>query len=349
MKKTKPNISLLNLAEIRTGGVFLAALKGINEIKNRKKTKQALSAPFCGSSFVYDPVLSVIICTCDRHRLAIDAINSILSEPFSNREIILVNNSAHSIDRAMLPCGVKYIHEKEPGLSNARNSGAKAAKGEYLLYIDDDALACKNLLSVVFSAFLKHPDTAIIGGQIYLDIPPSAHDIVLDGKESLWSAYTVPYKRFREVKEHYEFPYGACFAIRHSALDKIGGFPHSYGRCGNNYAGGEETAVCFSAKKLGFKIGIEPNAAVLHRVSPERFSHEHIQKTVREGILTTYRLMLDGYADYLWTVEYVANRLAIAKKELERLDGLAAFYKRFECDAFAELYNIMQQNSLKKD
>ena len=338
--KNKPNISLFNLAELRSSGLFLAVRKGMNEILNRSihKHNQVISAMPKSS---YKPIISVIICTSGRQQLALNAINSILNEDFTDFEIILVNNNPDNFDHAQFGGSVKYMHEPVQGLSRARNRGAQAASGEFLLYIDDDAIACENLLSSIHSAFLNHPDMAIIGGQIFLKIPEFAEEIVLEGKEALWSAYTVSYKHLKEVREQYEFPYGACFAIRHSVLDKIGGFPHSYGRCGNNYAGGEETAVCFAAKKLGFKIGIEPSAAVLHCVSAERFTHEHIRKTTRASILTTYRLSCDGYSDCGWTSRYVDERLSIIRKELEKASGLSAFYKQCEYDAFSELKEII--------
>ncbi len=340
MKKAKPNITLYNLAELRHGGALLAVRKGLNELLNRKRSVAPhISPKSCGRK--YSPIISVIICTSNRQGLAAEAVESILKEDFTDFEIILVNNSAEDFDRGLLPDFVKYVHEPTPGLSRARNRGAEAASGEFLLYIDDDARACDGLLSAVRSAFDSHPDFAIVGGQIFLKIPEPAPVVLLAGREALWSAYTVPYKHFKEVREQYEFPYGACFAIRHSILDELGGFPCAYGRCGNDYAGGEETAVCFEAKKRGYKIGIMPSAAVMHCVSEDRFTYEHIQRTIRESVITTYRLFRDGYSENGWTRGYVDERLAIIDKELERSEGLAAFYKQCEYKAFSELKEIM--------
>ena len=234
---------------------------------------------------------------------------------------------------------IKIINESTLGLSKARNTGAKEAKGEYLLYIDDDTVANPNLLFNIYSSFKEHKDFAIIGGQIFLKVPEPKPEIFLENKESIWSGYTVPYSHFKRIREHYEFPYGACFAIRHSALDILGGFPENFGRCGNNFAGGEETAVCFKALKYGFKIGIEPKASVVHCVDERRFTEEHVKKTIRAGILTTHRLCTEGYSSYKWTDAYIKERIKILNSEIKRLENnpLAAFYKECELSAFKEI------------
>lgn len=349
MNKPKPNISLINLSELKSIGISLALLKGANELFRRKKQKPERIITFPQKS--YKNILSVIICTTNQSEISANAVRSIATQNFdvTKYEIIIVNNSSKPLTIKGLPDNARIIDEPELGLSQARNTGAKSASGEYLLYIDDDAIAEPGLLSSMYSAFETRKKCAIIGGQIFLKLPKPTPKVFLEGREALWSAYTVPYKSFREVREQYEFPFGACFGIRHSVLDALGGFPKKYGRTGNNFAGGEETALCFSALTLGHKIGINPASSVTHCVSPDRFTKEHIRRTMREGIITTYRLYTDGYAPSGWTYEYIKERLNIIKKELCRTSGLAAFYKQCEYDSFLELKEIMEQNLIPKE
>lgn len=343
MKRTKSNITLTNLAEINSGGIVLTMRKMMNELLRKERTRPPHRAG--SSTRTYKNILSVIICTANRGDLVFRAVDSILNQDFPRSlfELIIVNNSASPLMYTELPANTRIINEPVLGLSKARNAGARAAKGEYLLYMDDDAVANEGLLSYIFSAFKNHPNVAIVGGQIHLRLPSPTPDIFLDGKETLWSAYTVPYKSFRIVREQYEFPFGACFSVRHSVLDILGGFPESYGRTGNDFAGGEETALCFMAKRHGFKIGIEPRASVLHCVSPDRFTEEHVRRTIRAGILTTHRLFKDGYAPSGWTREYIVERLNIIEEELLKSRGLASLYKRCEKDAFMELLEEFEE------
>ena len=342
MRKRNANISLLNLSEIKNGGIFLALRKGINELFCKAESKKSVELQKCGCR-KYENKISVIICTANRFEMAADAVKSIISQNFPKDmyEVILVNNSGGALPPHLLPPSVRIVDEEILGLSRARNRGSIAAKGEYLLFIDDDAIACDGLLAEVYSAFEKHRKTAIVGGQIFLKLPDPVPEVFLEGKEALWSGYTVPYNKFKEAREQYEFPYGACFSIRHSVLDRVGGFSLEYGRVGDDFAGGEETALCFAVRKLGFKVGIEPRAKVEHIIEKDRFSKEHIKNTIRAGILTTHRLFLDGYAPSGWTYSYVTERIKIIQEELKRLrrsgDEKAEFYKKSEFDAFVEL------------
>ena len=291
------------------------------------------------------------MCTAGRNDAAVAAIASLLKQsPQVPFEVILVDNSPEDSDLCRrLPTGVRYVREPSLGLSRARNRGAAQAHGRVLLFIDDDAEALPSLAAVMAETFAAHPKTAIVGGQIFLVLPRPRPPEVLPGKEGLWSAYTVPYTRYREIREQYEFPYGACFAIRKAALEELGGFPENYGRVGDDYAGGEETALCFMCLSKGWSIGIQPQAQVNHRVDPARFTRVHIRQTLRAGIFTTYRLYCEGYAQSGWTPAYVRRRISICRRELARLRGQKAteiqcFYKQCELDAFEELLQQMKKS-----
>ena len=342
MKKNKPNISLSALAEVSSGGVLLAVRKGFNEVFRTTRAGRVRSRADIRRD-EYSDMISVIICTASRPELALLAAESVDKQRFNRKkfEIIVVNNSAESFPKERLPKSARLVNEPVLGLSRARNSGAAAARGSILLYMDDDALARDGLLAAMYDAFGKHPRAAIIGGQIFLKLPQPTPEIFLEGRESLWSGYTVPYTGFREIREQYEFPYGACFAVRHGALDALGGFSEAYGRCGDNFAGGEETALCFAARRAGMKLGIEPRAAVTHCVGRERFTKEHVRRTIREGIVTTQRLFSDGDAQSGWTEAYIKERINIINSEIKRLTerGRAKeiFYKQCELAAFREL------------
>ena len=79
-------------------------------------------------------------------------ISSVLRQTYSNIEILLVDDG--SIEEVASNCEelaktderITVIHQKNQGVSVARNNGTKVAKGEYILYVDaDDILACHSL------------------------------------------------------------------------------------------------------------------------------------------------------------------------------------------------------------
>ena len=338
MEKKKTNISLLAAAKVRQSGLFLSVKRGVQELGQLRPVKKEISPmPKAQRPLT----VSVIICTSGRWKGLRDAAASALKEN-SGGEVLVVWNRPDGNPEALLPSGVRWVRESKPGLSFARNRGAACAKGEFLLYMDDDAVAGTGFASQIKDAFLRRPKAAVIGGQIYLPLPSPVPEAVLPGHEGLWSAYTVSFRQYRTVHEQYAFPYGACFAVRSSALHAVGGFPENYGRVGTGFEGGEETALCFLMRQRGWEIGVQPSAWVEHRVDPRRFTREHIKNTLRAGIFTTFRLCRDGYAPWNWDSAYLKKRMLLAAQELSRLrrkgTEMECFYKKCERDAFAELW-----------
>ena len=349
MTKQKANISLSAAADSKNSGLGLTVRKGVNELLSmRLKRNKKEPLPDAGDQ---ELSLSLIICTAGESPGLTSAVESALNQTADKEdyEVIVVWNKSGKIENAGICDRVRTVQEQRKGLSFARNRGAECANGRLLLYMDDDAAADRNLVRIMTETFAERENTAIIGGQIRLAVPKPKPEVFLPGREGLWSAYTVPYKDYREVREQYAFPYGACFAVRRSVLEELGGFPSDYGRVGNDFAGGEETALCFLAQKRGWKIGIQPAAWVEHRVDPKRFSRRHVKETIRAGIFTTYRLTKEGYADYVWDLRYIRERIRISELELAKFEKcgrkLEYYYKKCERDAFAELLKELEKNA----
>lgn len=92
------------------------------------------------------PVVSVIIPAYKVAKYLHDCVGSVLSQTYSNLEVILVNDG--SPDSCGVICDefakkdnrVKVIHKDNGGLSDARNTGVKNATGEYVIFLDGDDL-----------------------------------------------------------------------------------------------------------------------------------------------------------------------------------------------------------------
>lgn len=345
--------SLLALADFPNAGLWLSLQKGWNELCHKRWRKPRLPAAPVETGYI--PRVSVIICTCGRETLALRAVESVLAQTMEagRYEVIVVENTAEpstlreKLEALWQRTGslVGYVREESPGISFARNAGARAARGEYLLYIDDDAAADCYLVKSMQQAFESHPEAGVIGGQIILDAPECG--LVTDATKGYWSGYTVPYRAYRTVTEQYEFPYGACFGVRHSVLDAAGGFPETFGRTGDGFDGGEDTALCFMVQAMGCQIGIQPRARVTHHVEASRFTGEHIRQTIAAGLRTTWRLSRLGFTSARWTDKYIKIRIKIADRELKRLAGrgadqLTLCCKQWEREALQSLLHHLQ-------
>lgn len=89
------------------------------------------------------PLVSIIIPTYNRARLLGRAIQSILNQTYPNFEIIVVDDcssdNTENVVRSFCDERMRYIrHEKNKGAVAARNTGIKAARGEYIAFQDSD-------------------------------------------------------------------------------------------------------------------------------------------------------------------------------------------------------------------
>ncbi len=277
----------------------------------------------------YAKKLSIVLCTHKIVPTLSDCFASLCEQSAKpeDYEIVFVNNDfknkelkefVQNMRKKYENIHIKYLTEPIKGLSYARNSGMWAAEGEYILYVDDDAIAEKSVVEETIRAFESDSEFGVVGGQVLLNAPDSAKDIVNDETIGLWSNLFIKGKEIREAKDYGEFPYGANFAVRAECLKQIGGFRCSYGRVGNNFAGGEETLVCFMMETINKKVGLNPASRVEHRVDEGRFTLEHIEKTAYSGIMTQYRLRRDLYAPSDWNDINVRERATTAEKRAEK-------------------------------
>lgn len=252
---------------------------------------------------------SVVICTHRLNQRLINAITSLAAQTVTPEsfEVIVVNNNPGNTRLSQIvgelrashfggdSARLKLINCPIRGLSAARNAGIAAAQGEIVCFIDDDAVAEPDWLVNILRAYDEHPNAGIVGGYIQLKVPAKRPHALIPGLEKYWSHFVGGHSGYTPAKFWYEFPWGANWTARRSALLQIGGFRSGYGRKGDDFGGGEELAAAALTQRLGWEVGIEPAARVQHDVEPSRYTLQHIRRTLRSGHLIQYRLQRDLY------------------------------------------------------
>jgi len=121
------------------------------------------------------PKLSVIIPTYNRAEWLKRVVESLLNQTYQDFEIIVVDDGSvdgtESLIRDVMknaPCELVYIRQENKGPASARNTGVKHAKGELILFIDDDVLPAPNLLEEHVSGHQRHhgQNIAIVGSVV---------------------------------------------------------------------------------------------------------------------------------------------------------------------------------------
>ena len=102
----------------------------------------------------HTPLVSVIVPVYNVEQYLDECLNSICQQTYENLEIIVVedcstDNSLNTLIKYLEDSRVKLIqHEKNSGLSAARNTGIDAAKGDYIMFVDSDDLVHLSLIEL---------------------------------------------------------------------------------------------------------------------------------------------------------------------------------------------------------
>lgn len=175
--------------------------------------------------------LSIIIPVYQVEQTLRRCIDSVLSQSFSDWEMILVDDG--SIDESPKICDeyvknydkIHVIHKQNGGLSDARNVGIEHAKGTYITFVDSDDYLGDDTLKKVMRLMEIHPDYDILEYPIYehFTLMDNEHQLLFDNHEytdikEYWheeKAYTHTYacnKIYRkELFRNVRFPVGKLF------------------------------------------------------------------------------------------------------------------------------------------
>lgn len=255
------------------------------------------------------PAISAIICTHNRDNYLGAAIDSLLTQEFTDFEILVVDNGSCDRTREIVESKLtnphlKYIWEPTIGLSVARNTGAKLAQAEILAYLDDDAIASPQWLSVLHTAYQNNQKLAIAGGIVTLLWPEGLHPPkwLSPGLAGNLGAYDLGNDPLYITIPGLT-PRGLNYSIRRTFLEQIGGFDTNLGRIGKKLLSNEELHVTEQALQRGWQVAYLPQALVAHNVAPERIKKTwFLERGWWQGISECHREQLTGQTgiNQLW-------------------------------------------------
>ena len=113
-------------------------------------------------------LITIIVPVYNAKKYLHDCIESILSQTYHNLEIILIDDGSTDgseklvNDYAKSDKRIKVVHQKNMGLSSARNTGLKHATGKYITFVDSDDRIEPNMIEDLFNALIdSQADIAI--------------------------------------------------------------------------------------------------------------------------------------------------------------------------------------------
>ena len=121
------------------------------------------------------PLISVIVVTYNRVNFLKDALDSIQRQTFKDYEIILVDDGSTDNTKEIAEKyeGVHYIYQEHGGISKARNTAVKAARGKWIATLDSDDIWKEDKLQKQVDYLETHPDCRIVYTKFrsFTDIP----------------------------------------------------------------------------------------------------------------------------------------------------------------------------------
>lgn len=226
---------------------------------------------------------SIVVCTRNRAGRLIECLDALAEQAGAgDHEVVVVDNGSTDATDGLLrawaaadPVRRRRLGEPVAGLSRARNRGVAAARGDVVLFIDDDALAPRGWVAAHLAAYARNPGVVGVGGPVALRWPDGRPGWLAPRLEHWFSALDHGDDAIATWPTPHG-PYGTNMSIRRTTLDQVGGFDPRLGRRGRSLVSSEEGDLFARVRAAGGTVAYEPAALVLHGVTPDRLTRRWV-------------------------------------------------------------------------
>lgn len=202
--------------------------------------------------------------------------DSILGEIGDEDEIIVIDNaSTDGCANLVQECfpRIKLIpNTTNLGFARACNQGASHARGEMLVFLNQDTRVERGWLNGLLAPLIQDPSVGLMSSKILLMSAPQ--QIQMCGQDIHFTGFSFS-RGFRATAGSYMLPEtvgavsGACFAIRRQLWEELGGFDPDY------FMYYEETDLCWRARLSGYSSMFSPASIALHDFSTNHTSSKY--------------------------------------------------------------------------
>ncbi|MDD1507788.1 glycosyltransferase [Pseudomonas sp. CNPSo 3701] len=116
-------------------------------------------------------LFSIIMTTYNRRELLRFALDSVKAQTLQDFEVILVNDHGEGVESLLesYPYCITYLRQgRNAGPAAARNAAHRLARGQYLVYLDDDDVFLPAHLQVLADALQKHPGEVVYSDALFI-------------------------------------------------------------------------------------------------------------------------------------------------------------------------------------
>ena len=212
------------------------------------------------------PVVSIIIPVYNQLAYTAACLESIASVRTDvEHEVIVVDDaSSDSTQEWLRDCqGIRVLrNRRNKGFIGTCNRGARKARGQYLVFLNNDTRVTDGWLDALVKTFESRPDAGIVGARLVFangTLQEAGGIVFRDGSGWNFGRGDNPDRPVYGFVSDADYVSGACLAIARERFAALGGFDTHYAP-----AYYEDTDLCFKVRQEGLAVIYQPAATVIH-------------------------------------------------------------------------------------
>lgn len=212
------------------------------------------------------PRVSIVIPVFNKSEYSFHCLEALLAHTQgADYEVIVVDDCSSDDTATMLQAisGITVLRNTHnSGFIASCNSGAAAARGEFLLFLNNDTEVQDGWLQALLQTFSDFPDAGLVGAKLlYADgtLQEAGGIVWRDGSAWNHGRNDDPNKPEYCYLRAVDYCSGACILLRRADFAALGGFDTHY-----SPAYYEDTDLAFRLRATGKQVYYQPNARVFH-------------------------------------------------------------------------------------
>lgn len=224
--------------------------------------------------------------------------------PREHFEVLVIDNNSKDNTRDVVAefadarPAPRYILETKQGLDHARNRAITEARGEIIVFGDDDILVQPDWLAQLAVPLLADGAAhriGAVGGEVIPVFPEGLPEWVRE-----WHA-PLAFRRDTGPLEAKHCPMGANMAFPRWIFEQLGPFHTALDRAAGNYFSGGDSEMIRRVRAAGYEVWFAPDAAVQHQMPANRttfrYASRHAFDSARSRVID--RASQPGAKSYL--------------------------------------------------
>lgn len=212
------------------------------------------------------PQVSIVIPVYNKIAYTLACLASLAQHAASATFEVIVVDDCSSDDTAERLADVDGLtlvrNAQNLGFVGSCNAGAAAARGEFVLFLNNDTVVTPGWLEALLRCFAEQPDAGLVGAKlVYPDgrLQEAGGIVFRDGSGWNFGRFDDPADPRYNFRREADYCSGAAIVLRRSLFEQLGGFDQRYAP-----AYYEDTDLAFAVRAAGLRVYYEPHATVVH-------------------------------------------------------------------------------------